>query len=184
MIASKSLYLIALLPPKEICEEIKAFKEEMKDRFNAKHALKLPAHITLQRPFWIEPQNEKALKQNLHHFAKNQNPIKIKLNGFGNFPPRVIFVKIENHKEMIQMQSELQKTLPPYIFQNINQRQTKIHPHITLATRDLQESVFPIAWNVFQNRKYAASFTIDNVVLFKHTGKIWLKEQVFYFNKN
>lgn len=184
MIASKSLYLIALLPPKEICEEIKAFKEEMKDRFNAKHALKLPAHITLQRPFWVEEHNENTLKENLETFVQTESPFSIDLNDFGCFTPRVIFVKISNHEPLIEMQTRLQKNLSLDIFQNQNNRQTKIHPHITLASRDLQESVFPIAWNVFQNRKYAASFTIDNVVLFKHTGKIWLKEQVFYFNKN
>ena len=45
------LYFIALIPGKELKEKVRAVKERMKADYNAGHALKSPAHITLQMPF-------------------------------------------------------------------------------------------------------------------------------------
>lgn len=179
----KSLYLIAIVPSEAIREDIKLLKEEIKTLFGVKHALKLPAHITLQHPFWVEGENENQLIENLKAFADKQEPPTINLVGFGNFSPRVIFVKIENHRELIEMQLELQEALPQEMFQNSIQRQTEIHPHITIATRDLKEDVFPKAWERFQNQEYSASFIADSLTLFKHTGKVWEVKDEFPFSR-
>lgn len=92
---NKHLYLIALLPPKEILNEIRLLKEEIKAGFAVSHALKLPAHITLQRPFRVYEEKEKELVGNLSGFSGNHEAFLVELQGFGTFPPRVIFVKMK-----------------------------------------------------------------------------------------
>lgn len=55
------LYFIALVPPLELRARIEALKEEMHRRFGARHALKAPAHLTLQMPFRHSPEQEQEL---------------------------------------------------------------------------------------------------------------------------
>ena len=69
----KNLYFIAIVPNLSVRGLIKALKEEMKERFNAKHALKSPAHITLQMPFKRSQDFEVTLVNTLKAFANHVN---------------------------------------------------------------------------------------------------------------
>ncbi|MBK5214465.1 MAG: 2'-5' RNA ligase family protein [Flavobacteriaceae bacterium] len=180
---TRALYLIALVPPEEIRIDIKLFKEEMKSRFGAAHALKLPAHITLQMPFWMERDNEIILKEQLHALADAQKPFPVQLDGFGCFAPCVIFVGVANPAPIVMLHSQLQQTFPSELFVKGHEQHAEIHPHLTIATRDLDKKDFPMAWEVFRSRHYAASFIAQDFSLFKHNGKIWETAQTFCFGK-
>lgn len=179
--SSSTLRLITLLPSYEISQDIQAMKEEIKLRFAASHALKLPAHITLQSPFWIKETDSILLKNCLRNFAKNQYPFPIELDDFGSFPPRVIYVKISNPGSLTLLHSHLQEALSSNLFIDERQRQLHIHPHLTLATRDLQENIFPQAWTAFKDKGYQASFMAEEITLFQHNGKTWRREDSFPF---
>lgn len=179
---SKSLYLIAILPPKEILKEIQVFKEEIKSEFPVSHALKLPAHITLQRPFWIVDKNENKLIDSLSNFSKKQIPFSVELNSFDTFSPRVIFVKVFNHQPLIDLQKRLKNILPVEMFLSPVQQQKEIHPHITLATRDLKKELFFEIWKKFESRKYDNLFMVNSITLFKHDEKKWHLFRDFVFS--
>jgi 2'-5' RNA ligase len=40
----------------------------------------------------------------------------------------------------------------------------ELHPHITIATRDLDSSTFVKAWPHFKNREFKASFDVKSLV--------------------
>ena len=71
------LYFIALIPPPDLREAVLQLKEEMRDRFQAKHALTSPAHITLQMPFKREPAEEVDMIKALGRFAYRQSAFTI-----------------------------------------------------------------------------------------------------------
>ena len=177
-----TLHLIAILPPLDIREDIKEMKEEIKSRFSSSHALKLPAHITIQSPFWVKETDSILLKDFLRNFSREQKPFPIGLDCFGSFPPRVIFVKISNHEPIFQLHEHLQSELPSSLFLSDKQRQLTIHPHLTIATRDLQENIFPQAWAAFKEKRYQADFIADELTLFRHNGKTWQREESFPFD--
>ena len=87
------LYFIALIAPAGIRKEIENFKKEIKLKYGAKHALKLPAHLTLQIPFRMEEKKERLLLKELQKFAASQKVFEVKLNGFGKFSRNVDFRK-------------------------------------------------------------------------------------------
>src|SRR5690554_2794875 len=97
------MYFIALLPPAEIEAEINALKLEVKEQFGAKHTLKLPAHITLLAPFKMAEEMEGRLLQLLEEVARETTSFNIFIAEFGCFPPRVIFLKINNHQPVIDL---------------------------------------------------------------------------------
>lgn len=178
----KHLYLLVFLPSEKVTEEILRFKEEIKTKFSVQHALKLPAHITLQSPFWMADENEQNLHRILNDFSKSQQSFSVYLNGFDHFSDRVIFVKISNHEPIIRFYQELQQQLPSDLFLSSVQQQRKIHPHITLATRDLKKEIFPEVWREFQNRTYKNSFPVEGITLFKHNRKVWIRQKTFFFD--
>lgn len=180
---ASQLYFIALLPDSTLRNQIRSLKQEMKDRFNAKHALKSPAHITLQMPFRREENEDARIINTLVEFTASQNPFTLNLDGFGAFPPRVIFINISNPEPVIQLHKNLKSLLTRSLGFEPNDLISKIHPHMTIATRDLTTAAFQAAWHEFKDRKFSASFTTDGLTLLKHSGTRWEIFQEFGFQK-
>ena len=169
----RSLYLIALVPDPQLRDRIRSLKEEMKRRFGASHALKSPAHITLQMPFRKEESSEPVLVKTLKSVALQQKVFEIPLTGFDCFPPRVLFVKLGNQEAITNLHSGLQKVLKEDLGFNSQERGFRFHPHMTIATRDLTEESFLQAWPEFAKRNFDAGIVVKSLFLLKHNGKNW-----------
>lgn len=175
------LYFIALIPDAKPAEKIQKLKERIKEKFGAKHALKLPAHITLQIPFKLELEKEERLVQSLVDFSELQESFQVELSGFGAFPPRVIFVKIKNHQPLIILHQKLQDMLSENFKLTQREKIKEIHPHITLASRDLTKDNFFRAWEEFKEKEFHNSFLDKSYFLLKHNGKNWEIIKEFFF---
>lgn len=176
------LYFIAIFPDEDLRERIGNFKKEIKEKYRSKHSLKLPAHITLQPPFKASEEEEQDLLKALESFAKEQEQFSVVLNGFDSFPPRVIFVKVQNPQSVVRFHNQLQKELrgiiaPEYI------DSSPIHPHITIATRDLSKKAYKSAWNEYKDQEFETSFDVHSIVLLKHDGKTWQDCRELSFGK-
>lgn len=169
----KKLYFIAILPPEDIQEEIRKIKLEIKQEFGVEHALKLPAHFTLQIPFRREENEEDQLLKNLQEFSKKQRSFHARLKDFDHFSNRVIFIPVEEPLPFKRLHKILQKELLKIHDFTENEFALKIYPHITLATRDLHRGDFPMVWDHFRDRNYSGQFEAKDLVLFKHNGKTW-----------
>jgi 2'-5' RNA ligase len=168
------LYFIAIVPPEPVFSEIRKLKEFMANQYSSDAALRSPAHITLHMPFQWKQEKEERIFDALDNFAKQQRSFEVKLNGFGCFEPRVIYVNVDENVALRKMQEELMDhaKINLNLF-NANYREQPFHPHITIAFRNLKKSVFPEAWKEFQNKKYAAEFFAGSFSLLKHNGKGW-----------
>lgn len=176
-----NLYLIAILPPEDIRIEIQYLKEEMKERFGAEHALKLPAHITLISPFKIKAEREFQLLQNLEVFATTRKPFHLRLSGFGNFDHRVLFVEVVEKQRMVDLREDLYKNL--LVIPGIPQEKD-FYPHMTIATRDLQETLFPAAREFLSSKDYESRFEVHGLSLLRHNGNEWETFMDFPFKKS
>ena len=105
------LYFIAIIPPEPILSEVLAMKEEMANSYASKAALRSPPHITLHMPFRWPDKKSKALSTVLQEVAKDNAPIPVVLKDFGAFPPRVIYVGVEENKKLEELQSDLLKRI-------------------------------------------------------------------------
>lgn len=181
---AKNLYLIALVPPENLRESVRQLKLEMKEQYNASHALKAPAHITLQMPFRREEDVEPHLIETLQSFSSTSTPFNVQLDGFDAFPPRVIFLKIVNHEPIVALHSGLNRLLEDKLEFSERELNREIHPHMTIATRDLTKKMFHKAWPEFRERAFERSFRIDRIHLLKHNGKQWEFFKEFDFGKS
>lgn len=168
-----ALYFLALIPPPGLEEQIRGFKLEMKQRYGVRDALRLPAHITLQYPFEMVEEQEPALEQAFISVANEETSFIVKLNGFDCFPPRVIFVKIEDHSAIASLHKRLFQAVRGTVSLPERKNAKSIHPHINIASRDLGVLDFKKGWEEFSDREFRAEFISDRFFLFRHDRQSW-----------
>ncbi|MEO0333851.1 MAG: 2'-5' RNA ligase family protein, partial [Bacteroidota bacterium] len=117
---------------------------------------------------------EPELINTLQSVAENVSPFTVELEGFGAFPPRVIFIDVEKSNEL----SELQRVIKQQMridFQIFDSKypERPFHPHMTLAFRDLKEAQFQRAWEEFQYKELRYTWEATQFTLLKHNGRHW-----------
>lgn len=178
-IEKRKQYFVGLVPPSPVYEETLALKEYIKEKYHSKAALNSPPHITLHMPFLWNEEKEKKLILRLQAFAGGHDPIKICLDNFASFPPRVIFVNVAESDALDELQRNLHRFFKRELdIFNANYKDRPFHPHITIAFRDLKKPNYHAAWLEFSSKEFKAEFIADKIALLKHNGKHWdvLKE--------
>jgi len=169
----EDLYFIGIVPGERLKEEIRLLKEEVREKYSVRHALKSPAHITLQMPFKRPGREEQEVIHILEKFAEKCLPFKVELSGFGCFRPRVIFIRVTDPGPLKALHSDLVPVLKEELHFNEKETMASIIPHITIATRDLDPGMFPVIWNDYEKRSFHGSFDVTGIFLFKHNGRFW-----------
>ncbi len=178
------LYFIALVPYRELAEKVCRIKERMKSEFGAGHALKSPAHITLQMPFKRSSEEETFISEALRRFVAGEKSFTVDLDGFGAFPPKVIFIKISEPEPVRALYSRLKEILLTELHFIPAEIMKDVQPHITVATRDLTKEAFNEAWTKLPKEEFKASFDVHSVFLLKHNGRNWDILEEFPFGNN
>jgi 2'-5' RNA ligase len=167
-------YFIAVVPPQPVYDDAQRLKEYFRDSYGSKAALNSPPHITLHMPFLWKESREDRLTHALSRFAGDNGPVKICLDGFSCFRPRVIFLDVAESEALTALQHSLHKFMKQKLnLFNANYQDRPFHPHLTLAFRDLRKEQFARAWDEFQEREFKAEFIADRIILLKHNGRMW-----------
>ncbi len=190
---SSSLWFIALLPPSSLQEQITAIKQDFCDRYHSCAALKSPPHITLYPPFRWPREAIAEVKTALQTFtqsrscclASNEFAFPIHLQGYGAFPPRVIYIDVQPNPTLHQLHQDLLNALA----QTLNLRdprewQRPYRPHLTVAFRDLRRPQFHRAWSEYRDRPFQAEFQATHLTLLYHNQKHWICDQDFPLGDN
>jgi len=169
-----ALYFIAIIPPAPVYDEALNLKHHFKEYYQSKASLNSPPHITLHMPFEWKEEKEPELVKTFHQFSPGIKPFTLRLQGFGAFPPRVLFIDVVKNNILEELHLKLhqycKKNLNVF---NANYKDKGFHPHLTLAFRDLKKPMFAKAWEEFEHKRYSGEFEVENFVLLKHNGKIW-----------
>lgn len=161
---------LALVPQNSILRKISRIKESFAETYGARHALKLPPHITIIPPFKIKKDDETTLITALKQTVAQTENFELLLDGFDAFAPRVIFIKVLNPSPVNRLYDHIYK-LAGDLLPTKPERQ--LHPHITIATRDLSTQAFKKSFPVFKKKEFRATFPVHSMFLFIHNGRIW-----------
>jgi len=178
-VGKQKKYFMAIIPPSPVYEDSKVMQEYFNEQYASKAALNSPPHITLHMPFLWNEEKERKLIDKLLLFSRRFDPIKVCLDNFGSFPPRVIFINVTESDALYMLQKDLHRffKMELDVF-NANYKEQPFHPHLTLAFRDLKKGAYAEAWKEFLNKEFKAEFMADAISLLKHNGRTWdvLKE--------
>ena len=180
----KALYYIAVVLPSPLADTVKTLQNRVHTEYHSRAALRSPPHITLQAPFRLVLDQVGVLKQVLTEFASSYSPVSIELDGFGCFPPRVVFVRVIENQALSLIQHDLIKTLTEHqIVGSGEQVLRAFHPHVTIAFRDLIQRHFRSLWDEVEHKSFVDRFTAGGITLLRHDGKIWTAEADFLFGQ-
>ncbi|MEQ6168255.1 MULTISPECIES: 2'-5' RNA ligase family protein [unclassified Ekhidna] len=171
---SESLYFIAVLPPEEIHNEITHLKHEVAEKFDSKHALRSPPHITLHMPFKWKDKRYEELTDVIKNLNSDLKPFGVRLKNFDFFEPRVVFVNVVENGKLEELQKKVVDACRKQLkLDNANYKNRSFHPHVTIGFRDLKKRMFYEAKKEFEERKVSFKFLVNEITLLKHDGKKW-----------
>lgn len=170
-----NLYLLAILPPLQLSEEIHQIRLECSEKFGVMKALRPPVHITLYRPFRAEEAFEKQLIRLLGPGTADIPPFTQKLENFGSFSNKVVFINALKTPELISLHKAIVSIFRKNHIDRQEEKQTSqaFSPHITIAYRDVLPEVFPKIWQEYKDRRFKRNFTADHFTLLKHDKVKW-----------
>ncbi|WP_185154016.1 2'-5' RNA ligase family protein [Fulvivirga sp. M361] len=168
------LYFIAIIPPAPVFTYAQELKTYFADVYNSRAALRSPPHITLHMPFRYKQEKEKKLIHALETLSSDIQPFDVKINGFGAFPPKVIYLDVVREDALVHLQHSVGQMMKQTLnIHNVNYKDQVFHPHLTVAFRDLRKPRFLEAWEEFRSKVYKEVFTAESFSLLKHNGKDW-----------
>jgi 2'-5' RNA ligase len=167
------MYFMAIVAPQEVNATVLKWKQLMNDRFGCVVALRSPAHITLIPPFWLDEKEEHQLKNAIGEFSQSCVGFEIYLKNFSAFKPRVIYVGVEPNPELQSLHGRLEEFLVAKKQFPISKEERPLHPHVSIATRDLHKKTFREAWEIFREKKYESSWMASGISILRHDQKKW-----------
>ncbi|NQZ77082.1 MAG: 2'-5' RNA ligase family protein [Ekhidna sp.] len=171
---SESLYFIAIVPPSDIAEEITKLKEEVALRYNSKHALKSPPHITLHMPFKWKDKRFEELAKLVGLTNEELVPFMVDLRDFDFFEPRVVFVDVSPNEHLVTLQAKIVKWCRRDLkLDDGNYKGRPFHPHVTIGFRDLKKPMFYEAKKEFSERSFQHQFEVKCVNLLRWDKGSW-----------
>jgi len=169
-----SLYFFAIIPPEKVQASVTEIKKDFKDRYNAKHALKSPPHITLIPPFEYKNFEESRLIENLELFSMDETSFSQKLENFGAFPPKVIYIRVLQSEYLLNICKRFRKSMAENLgIEDISNDSRKFKPHMTVAFRDLTKENFYLANAEYEEKQISFSYLVQSISLLRHNGKFW-----------
>ncbi len=160
-------YFLAIVIPPPLFEKAEGIKQQLFNEHGLKGALRSPAHITLHRPFEWKEEKENLIIDKLATF-KFDAEIKIELNNFSFFEPRVIYAAITPNNTLNELHYRLKKFAKKEL-QLFNEADDLrgFHPHITVASRDLKKAKFYELQQEFIDKKLGGTFKCKGFSLLK-----------------
>lgn len=164
----ESLFFVAILPPPQISTDIEEIRKQCSIDYQVYSALKPPVHITLIPPFKLNLALENKLLATLEN-CRNFSPFEQKLHDYDGFPFKVVFIKANKNTGITELHKSIKTNLKPYLKENHG----PINPHITIAYRDVEETVYKKIMEDYRKRHFRVHFEVNKFALLKHDGKKW-----------
>ncbi|MDU0370250.1 2'-5' RNA ligase family protein [Hymenobacter endophyticus] len=173
------LYLVALLLPEEVSQQVWALKQEVHQLTDSRNAIRLPPHITLIPPLRQPPEFAGQATRLLASFAAAHHACRVQLHDFRWFQQRTLYVAVTEAAELHELHSALYQLCGRQLLP-VPQSTRPFVPHVTLATRDLPPAQVPALRAVFEERRLHAPAVLQQLVLFRHDGQVWQREAEFH----
>lgn len=166
-------YFLAIVPEGEFQERVTNLKLEIRDRFQAKYALKSPPHVTVKMPFIFNEAKEEQLIERLRSFRSNYEPINLTIKGVKTFGERVIYLDVHAKQDLYNFQSDL-KTFCKRELNLVDELSDRnFQPHMTIAFKDIKKSQFQNILQFVTEMRLVQKIEVSNIMLLKRVGGVW-----------
>ncbi|MEB2773735.1 2'-5' RNA ligase family protein [Algoriphagus sp. D3-2-R+10] len=166
-------YFLAIVPEGEFQEQVTNLKLEIKELYQAKYALKSPAHITVKMPFVYNEAKEEKLTEKLGSFIKSYESMFITIKGVKTFGERVIYLGVEAGQDLYVFQKEM-KTFCKKELNIVDELSDRnFHPHMTIAFKDIKKSQFQNILQFSSGMNLTEEMVVNKIALLKKVEGRW-----------
>ena len=177
-----NMYFIAIVLPEDLNQKVLKLKRLMYDQFACKVGLKSPAHITIIPPFWMPPDLETGLLQDMDFLSRSIPSFPVSVSRFSAFKPRTIFIDVPVTPPLENAKQTADRFFKTHTHYKAKIETRPFHPHITIATRDLHKKAFAEAWPLFENKAFEADFVASGLSVLRHNKRDWDVIHTSFFN--
>lgn len=167
-------YFLAIVPDGPIQNKCTEIKNEIRDKFNVKYALKSPAHVTLKMPFSYNEAKEDKLIQLLRNFLLPVESFPVSFGGVDTFGKRVIFLKVKSDDRLTKLQSGLKEFCKRELNLVDELSDRNFHPHMTIAFKDLKEIHFENILDLIKKQEIKGSLQVERITILKRIDARWI----------
>ncbi len=165
----KSLWFLAILPPTDVTDRVRAVQQEIADRFGPHKILKIPVHVTLEAPFRLNADDAARMTEHLRFFFAAQPQFTVELRNFGTFRHSVVFIEVMPNLALLELHAHTSALLrDEHAYIKERAWQQGYTPHVTVANRDVTVPAHRAIWSEFNTRKFYAKFAVHEIHLLRH----------------
>lgn len=176
----KNLYLVCLVPPPSIVEDIDEIRTYISSAFKVYESLKRPAHITLYNPVKITSSQMEDRFFNALSSTIFQDAFIQVLYNFSSFPTHTFYLDVAQNEGIMFLQAQIKAALKTLKLL-MEKDNFKFTPHLTLAFKDVKPAVFEEIVKTFKDRKFKREFLVTGFSVYKHINKRWQPYREFLF---
>lgn len=164
------LWFLAILPPADVADRVRAVQQEIADRFGPHKILKIPVHVTLEAPFRLDEEGAARMTEHLRDFFAKQPAFSLELRNFGTFRHSVVFIEVVPNLTLLELHEHTSALLrEEHAYIKERSWQQGYTPHVTVANRDVTPPAHRAIWGEFNTRKFYAKFAVNEIHLLRHT---------------
>ena len=168
--AEQSLWFLAILPPTDVADRVRAVQQEIADRFGPRKILRIPVHVTLEAPFRLNEEDAARMTEHLRVFFAAQPAFQAELKNFGTFRHSVVFLEVVPNLALLELHNHTSALLrDEHAYIQERTWQQGYTPHVTVANRDVTPQAHRAIWAEFNTRKFYAKFAVEEIHLLRHT---------------
>jgi 2'-5' RNA ligase len=178
----ENLFLVCLIPPVSIVEDVDAIRTDLSERFAVLESLKRPAHITLYNPVKISSSAEELKFFKALEDASFADPFTQVIKNYNSFEPHTVYINVDQNEGIMQLQSQIKKALKPLNL--LPQKESfKFTPHLTIAFKDVKPNVYAEIMDELKDKKFKREFLVGSFSVYKHIDKKWRPYKEYLFKK-
>ncbi len=133
-------------------------------------------HLTLKVPF--ERKNIKEVEAVIKKFSSSKKPVKLRIQGFGEFNKSVVYLKIELSKEVKALRNDLLKELKNLPRMRFRKYDGESIPHATLVYAKDRKKFLKV-WEYLSSRNPKYLLYFDNMAILKKPKNKWIIQKEF-----
>ncbi len=165
-------YVIVCVVQKEAGEFNNQMRKEVWEKFKARSS-KLPAHFTIKAPFEYDaPITE--LEEVLESFCNRELAEPFRLNGYGRFSDRVVYMHVDMSKEAKAVHDRLIDTISKVSYIHFDHKDGKDKTfHVTVASKRVQP-IFSEVWEYAKSQPCYFDCEFNNISIYKWQDNNWM----------
>lgn len=163
-------HFIGVLPPLDI-ERIVEGERRWVEKYGCRSGHSTPPHVTLVPPFSSRKTTDE-IRDILLGILPLLSPFMGRVDGYGSFGSRTIFLRVVPQKEWNDLSSVISKGLKA-MGESVKVEKKPLAPHLTVANRDIPSSHFSYIFEKLSSESISSPFPVESVSLFHREGRLW-----------